>query len=86
MEHVFAQFCDISGQRVNRGKSRIWFAPNTPVYLRNSICSKFKVLPTLNLGTYLGIPLCHGRGSRHFTFLVDRVHRKLAGWKAKTLS
>lgn len=86
MEHLLSQFCDISGQRVNRGKSRIWFSPNTPIYLRNSICLEFQVLPTSNLGTYLGIPICHGQASRTFIFLVDRVNRKLAGWKVKSLS
>lgn len=85
-KHLLAQFCDISGQRVNKGKSRIWFSPNTPIYFHISICLEFQVLPTSNLGTYLGIPICHGQGSRRFTYLVDRVQRKLAGWKARALS
>lgn len=41
MEHVITDFCDISGQRMNRSKSRVWFSPSTPLYLRNTICSAF---------------------------------------------
>lgn len=87
MEYILAQFCGISGQRMNRGKSRIWFSPNTPMYLRNSICSEFRIAPTTNLGTYLGMPLVHGRKRKaHYNFLVEKTTRKLAVWKIKTLS
>lgn len=41
MEHVLATFYGISGQRKSQRKFRIWFSPNTPVYLRNAICSEF---------------------------------------------
>lgn len=39
MEHVLREFCHESSQRVNKGKSLVWFAPRTPMYLRASICS-----------------------------------------------
>lgn len=85
MEHTLATFCGLSGQRVN--KSRLWFSPNTPLYLRNSICSEFGVLPSTDLGMYLGAPLIHGRlRCRHFQFLLDKASRRLAGWKTKLLS
>lgn len=59
MEFILAHFCGFSRQRVNRGKSRTWFSPNTPLYLKNSICSEFKIPATSNLGRYLGSPLFH---------------------------
>lgn len=34
MKFILAHFCGFSGQRVNRGKSRTWFSPNTPLYLK----------------------------------------------------
>lgn len=79
MEFLLAELCGISGQRVNRDKSRLWFSPDTPCYLQNSICSEFQVSATTNLGSYLGIPLFHGRSTKKFKFLVDEVNRRLAG-------
>lgn len=39
IEHLVARFCGFSGQRINRIKSHIWFSPNTPSYIRTTICS-----------------------------------------------
>lgn len=42
---------------------------------------------TPNLGKYLGFPLNHPGSRRHdFDFVLDRVKKKLAGWKANLLS
>lgn len=87
MEHVLAVFCGISGQRVNRAKSWIWFSPNTPPYLRHTISSAFQIPSTVDLGVYLGVPLVHGRLKKgHFKFLIERAEKRLAGWKVKVLS
>lgn len=87
MEHILVEFCGASGQRMNKNKSRIWFSPNTPQYLRNSICSEFGVVAMLDLGIYLGVPLIHGRNKwQHFKFLVERMEWKFAGWKMSMLS
>lgn len=82
MEFILVEFCGMSGQRVSRAKSRIWFSQNTPCYLRNSISSKFKIPIIGNLG----IPLLQDKPTRKFCYLVDKVNRRLAGWKLKTLS
>lgn len=82
MEHTLAAFCGISGQRINCSKLRIWFSPNTPLYLKNTICTEFGVLPKADLGSYLGVTLVHGRLRRiHFKFLVEKAEKRLAGWK-----
>lgn len=87
MEHLLATLCGFSGQRVNRDKSRIWFSLNTPRYLQNVICTEFGVLPTSDLGTYFGVPLQHGRLGKHaYQFLLEKVDRRLSGWKRKILS
>lgn len=44
IKFLLADFCGFSGQRISRNKSRIWFSPDTPMYLRNSICSEFQIL------------------------------------------
>ena len=42
---------------------------------------------TSNLGKYLGFPLKHpGTNNQEFGFVLDRVKKKLAGWKANLLS
>lgn len=60
MDHVVRTFCEISGQRVNKEKSRIWFSTHTPSYLRHTICSGLHMKGTSNLGMYLGVPVLHG--------------------------
>ena len=42
---------------------------------------------TPNLGKYLWFPLKHAGDRKHdFDFVLDRVKKKLAGWKANLLS
>lgn len=78
MEHLVADFCGISGQQVNCGMSRIWFSPNTPTYLKHSICLEFGVLATMDLGKYLGVPLIHRRKvKKHYQYLLERVQHKM---------
>lgn len=87
MEYVLREFCQESGQRVNKGKSLIWFAPRTPTYLRASVCSSFGVRASSKLGVYLGIVLCHDRkGKLQYQSIVDKARCRLATWKARTLS
>lgn len=61
--------------------------PNTPVqYIRN-ITDQLSIPATHDLGTYLGVPLMHGRTrSSHFNPLVDKVRSRLGGWKSQLLS
>ena len=47
-------FCELSGQKVNNDKSRIYFSPNVEDYRRDMICSCLNLHSTPNLGTYLG--------------------------------
>lgn len=42
MDRILAKFCNISGQAVSRAKSRIWFSPNTPGFLKNPYARIFK--------------------------------------------
>ena len=47
-------FCELSRQKVNNDKSRIYFSPNVEDYRRDMICSCLNLHSTPNLGTYLG--------------------------------
>lgn len=86
LEYTLASFSGISRQQVNRGKSRLWLSPKTPVYLKNVICSTFGILPTSDLGMYLWVPLLHSLVRRpYYQFLVDKAMHHLIGWKRKAL-
>lgn len=81
---IFVGFLD-SGLTGGNHVSGFFLIP--PTYLKNTICSEFRVLPTGNLGIYLGVPLVRGRMTRSsYQYLLDRVRQKLAGWKVATLS
>ncbi|CAN1161707.1 Putative ribonuclease H protein At1g65750 [Linum perenne] len=42
---------------------------------------------THDLGRYLGVPILHGRVTKHtYDFILDRLDNRLAGWKAENLS
>lgn len=84
---ILNDFCKVSGLRVNFSKSKLYASPNTP----SSEVNKFKIICGMtiskNLGIYLGAPIVHGRVKKSdFNFVIEKVQRKLAGWKAKSLT
>ncbi|CAN1129754.1 Putative ribonuclease H protein At1g65750 [Linum perenne] len=81
------RFCLASGQAVSREKSVIFCSKNTR--RRNSLLiSLILGMPlTQDLGRYLGVPILHERVTSHpYQDILDRIDKKLAGWKVKTLS
>ncbi|XP_030958826.1 uncharacterized protein LOC115980745 [Quercus lobata] len=56
---VLNNFCNLAGQKVNYGKSRIFFSPNVPARRRRPMCRKLGIIATNNLGKYLGFPIIH---------------------------
>lgn len=84
---VVQEFCSKSGLKVSDSKSRVFFSPNVETDLRDSMVNLLGFNFTSNLGRYLGFPLKHPGTRRHdFDFVLDRVKKKLAGWKANLLS
>ncbi|KAL5563016.1 hypothetical protein UlMin_032763 [Ulmus minor] len=79
-------FCSWSGQSFNSHKSNILFSHNTKRDLEEQITGilQFERIPILS--HYLGLPLFHGKRIHDFAFLMDKLDKKLAGWKAKLLS
>ena len=81
------EFCSCSGQSVSEAKSRVFFSPNVDPVQRDIFSGILGFRSTPNLGKYLGFPLKHpGDRSHDFGFILDRVKKKLAGWKANLLS
>lgn len=94
---VLQEFCARSGQKVSEAKSRVYFSPNVDLDQREALTDILgtdilgtDILgfnSTSNLGKYLGFPLKHTGRQRHdFSFVLDRVEKKLASWKANLLS
>lgn len=84
---ILHEFGSVSGQKVNLGKSQVFFSANVPERLANSLSQEIEIQATQDLGIYLGAPMLHQRISKNsFQFLIDRMRAKLSGWKAKNLS
>ncbi|KAL0010145.1 hypothetical protein SO802_005253 [Lithocarpus litseifolius] len=84
---VLDDFCSISGQSISETKSRVFFSPNVDRDTRDSLCDILGFASTPDLGKYLRIPIKHGSASsQDYSFILDRVKKKLAGWKANLLS
>lgn len=74
-------------KRVNFQKSKFNASPSVPRREILKYSAIYGMSDTKDLGTYLGIPIIHGRVKKnHFNFIINKVQRKLAGWKAKVLS
>lgn len=87
MLSILEKFEACSGQQINHQKSRVFFSKNTPHYVQHAINSQLHISPTADLGRYLGMPILSRRkGRADYSFLIDKVQKKLTGWKAKTLS
>lgn len=87
VQQVLDSFCLASGMKINIQKSRFLPSKNIP----RSKVAKFESIlhfqHTYNIGKYLSFPLLFGRVSKtDFTFILDRIHNRLAGWKSNLLS
>ena len=87
IKDVLNEFCTRSGQTISAAKSRVCFSPNVDPDQREAFSNILGFTLTSNLGKYLGFPLKHPGNRRHdFSFVLDRVKKKLAGCKANLLS
>ena len=87
IKDVLSEFCTRSGQTISAAKSRVYFSPNVVPNQREAFSDILGFTPTSNLGKYLGFPLKHpGNRRQDFSFVLDRVKKKLAGWKVNLLS
>ncbi|XVF22870.1 hypothetical protein REPUB_Repub12eG0208500 [Reevesia pubescens] len=80
-------FCSVSGEKVNFQKSMFYTSPN----VRTEIIRELELLSgmrhTLSLGKYLGVQIHDKRVTKNtFSDLLDKVKKRLSGWKAKQLS
>ena len=87
VSNLLNQYCDASGQRVNKDKSSIFFSKGCPNSTRELVKLSLQV-PNESLNErYLGMPTDVGHSKNGtFKFLKDKIWNKVKGWIAKILS
>ena len=84
---ILKLYAKASGQCINMEKSLVYFSSNTSSHKRELIKAMLGVSEMERFEAYLGLPTLVGRSKHHtFSFLKDRVWKKLQGWKGKILS
>ena len=84
---VLQLYADSSGQCINMEKSSIYFSSNVEEERRQQITELLGVTEVERFESYLGLPTLVGRAKyQTFSFLKDRVWKKIQGWKGKLLS
>jgi len=81
------RFCAMSGQKISHEKSWILFSPNVNTLEAEPIKEALGIPFMEDLGKYLGISTLSKRVTKEtFKYVIDRVHKRLSGWKTKCLS
>jgi hypothetical protein len=84
---ILKEFCDASGQKLNLHKSQVFFSNNVSGDLASTLSRDLGIEITKDLGVYLGAPMLHRRASKSdYEFILDKMRKKLSGWKANSLS
>ncbi|GLT57721.1 hypothetical protein SLA2020_306730 [Shorea laevis] len=81
------EFASYSGLEINLAKSKLFVSPNIQSAVARSLSTSCGIPLTSNLGTYLGVPIIHGRNSAaQYKYIIEKMQLKLASWKQTTLS
>ncbi|KAL9670829.1 hypothetical protein QQ045_008387 [Rhodiola kirilowii] len=87
LKEILRQYESISGQVIIFEKSEIFFSKNVPDEVRSSKSNMLGVRQVDQVSKYLGLPISfsHNR-MKLFRFVIEKVWKKVQGWKEKTLS
>lgn len=87
MMSILESLCTQAGQKDKYLKIPIFCLQKYERRSSRSDPTQLKIQPTDDLGSYLRMPLLHKRVSSHtYEFIVDKIRKKLAAWKARMLS
>lgn len=81
------QFRELSGQKVNFGKSRVIFSKNYQRQIRDQYMEALNIEEKEHFGKYLGFSILHGiPNSNDFQYIINNMRRRLTGWKCNMLN
>ncbi|XP_021766606.1 uncharacterized protein LOC110731064 [Chenopodium quinoa] len=84
---ILFRFGEASGQQVNLSKSYIKFSPSVSPSMAETFKSILRFPTTDSIGNHLGVPIdLIGAKSQHFTYLIERVKKKIISWAHCKLS
>ncbi|GLT41649.1 hypothetical protein SLA2020_156960 [Shorea laevis] len=76
------QFSKSLGLVLNLQKSKLFLSPNVHSAMANALSAKCSIPLTTNLGTYLGIPITHGRHShKNYRYILEKNAEEIS-WVA----
>lgn len=78
-KRVFDEFCQSSSHKISMSKTRIFFSHKVADGEVSRISSAFRFQVSNKLGTYMGVPLLHGRVIKEaYRYILDNVRRRLS--------
>ena len=84
---ILQTYANASGQSINLEKSSVYFSTNTNGVQKQQMLQILGVKEVMKFESYLGLPTLIGRAKYHtFSYLKDRIWKKLQGWKGMLLS
>ena len=84
---ILSDYEVVSGQKINREKRSLFFSKSTNDDIRQEIKRVTGVQEIKFYEKYLGLPSLVGRGKKaSFSYIKERVWRKLQGWEGILLS
>lgn len=84
---VLKDYQQAFGQKVNMGKSEMIFSLNISMDFKKEFQRILPIKISASIQKYLGITTHFGRSKEQdFNFLMDRIWKKLKGWKEKSVS
>ena len=84
---ILTTYANASGQSINLEKSSVYFSNNTTSSQKQGILRTLGVKEVDRFESYLGLPTLIKQAKYNtFSYLKDRVWKKLQGWKGLLLS
>ena len=80
--NILTMYEEASGQKINRGKTQLFFSTNTQEDIKNRVKDLVGVEVVTQYEKYLGMPSFVGRAKKEtFSYIRERVWHKIQGWK-----